>query len=225
MAKIEKEIASTFRFQLQAAGGPEAVELAAQHLEKLGRDKKIVVTRLLELEEAELSQKDSAGHRKVIEMNMKEFKRCFHKASPVTKRRLMRKVLWKLVYQPKGLDAYFSFDEGTRGPAPSTTEGGVMENLVHLKQKKQAGPALSLSFEFLRVEGNGWGLISQWLINGLARFGRRHPGVSLRGAPSAARYAIVAYRFVLNASVGRIHHKVAASLLVLPPARRAGALL
>lgn len=88
---------------------------------------------------------------------MKELKRCFHKASPATKRRLIRKVLWKLVYQPKGLDAYFNFDEGHNSSKPSSVESGVMGKLVAFKQKKQAESALNLSSEFLRVEGIGWG--------------------------------------------------------------------
>tara|TARA_B110001454_G_C12723306_1_gene436414 strand:- start:25847 stop:27562 length:1716 start_codon:yes stop_codon:yes gene_type:complete len=157
LANLEKEIAATFRFQLQSAGGTEAAHLTAQHLEKLGRDKKIVMNRMLELEEIEHSQKDSAGLRNVIEINMKELKRCFHKATPATKRRLIRKVLWKLVYQPKGLDAYFNFEEGHSSLKPASGESGEMGKLVPFKQKKQAEPALNLSFEFLRVEGIGWG--------------------------------------------------------------------
>lgn len=157
LANIEGEITATFRFQLQSAGGAEAAQLTAQHLEKLGRDKKIVMNRILELEEIEHSQKDATGLRKVIEINIKELKRCFHKASPATKRRLIRKILWKLVYQPKGLDAYFNFDEGHNGSKPSSVESGEMGNLVAFKQKKQAEPALNLSSEFLRVEGIGWG--------------------------------------------------------------------
>lgn len=157
LANIEKEITATFRFQLQAAGGSETAQLTAQHLEKLGRDKKIVMNRILEFEEIEHSQKDAAGLRNVIEMNLKEFKRCFHKASPATKRRLIRKVLWKLVYQPKGLDAYFNFDEGTLGSLPSPSGSGEMGKLMPFKQKKQPAAALNLSSEFLPVEGIGWG--------------------------------------------------------------------
>ena len=157
LSNVEKEIAATFRFQLQAAGGPETVQLTATHLEKLGRDKKIVMNRILELEEIERAQEDAAGVRRIIEVNMKEFKRSFHKASPPTKRRLLRKILWKLVYQPNGLDAYFNFDEGRSERETLNSVSSTATNLVPFKQKKQAKPVLNLSFDLLPVEGLGWG--------------------------------------------------------------------
>lgn len=158
LSNIEKEIASTFRFQLQSNGGSEAAQLTAQHLEKLGRDKKIVMNRVLELEELEHSRKDASELCKVIELNIKEFKRCFHKASPSTKRRLLKRILWKLVYRPNGLDAYFNVDEGgTRTLPTNGPEKEEMGKILPLKQKKQPAAALNLSSEFLPVEGIGWG--------------------------------------------------------------------
>jgi hypothetical protein len=157
LKKIETEITSTFRFQLQAAGGTEAALLTAQHLEKLGREKKIVLNRILELEEIDSSQKDAEGLRKIVEVNLQQFKKSFHKASPATKRRLIRKVLWKLVYQPNGIDAYFNFESENGDLKKSVDPSAEAGNLPPLKRKKQAEPVLSLSSEFLRVEGNGWG--------------------------------------------------------------------
>lgn len=158
LSNIEKEIGATFRFQLQTNGGSEAAQLTAQHLEKLGQDKRIVVNRLLELEELQHSRKDASELRKVIEVNINEFKKSFHKASPATKRRLLRKILWKLVYRSNGLDAYFNVDLGEVRSLPNN-EGNAenMGKILPLKQKKQPAAALNLSSEFLPVEGIGWG--------------------------------------------------------------------
>ncbi len=161
LKKIEAEIAATFRFQMQGAGGSEAALLTAQHLEKLGRERKVVQSRILELEEVEANQKNAGELRIVLEDKLRQFKKSFHKASPATKRRMIRKVLWKLVYQPNGIDAYFNFESDEGLPKKEIDKKVEPGNLVHLTQKKQAKPALSLSFEFLRVEGIGWGGRSQ----------------------------------------------------------------
>lgn len=164
VAQIDKEISSTFKLQLQVSGGSEAAALTAEHLEKLGRDKKLVLNRLVEAEELLKVQKDSSGLRNVIEGRIRDFKKAFHKASPATKRRLVRRVLWKLVYQPNRLDIYFNFAEGREEKANTPFEARKPGKLIRFERKIESAerfsnsqPALNLSFENLRVDGIGWG--------------------------------------------------------------------
>lgn len=154
---IEKEITSTFRFQLQSSSGPEATQLTAQHLEKLGNDKKLILNRIIALEEIEFSQKDAKGMRKELETYIREFKRGFHKSTPSNKRRLIRRVLKNLVYKSNTLDVYFNIKNVRTDSVDPKNSNNSDSNLLAFKQKKRLKPALNLSFENLPVEGIGWG--------------------------------------------------------------------
>lgn len=163
LSEVEREISSTFRLQMQVNVGTEAAQLTAEHLDKLGKQKKILMARLLDLEESELSQKDAEEVREEIETKILEFKKGFPKAPVAVRRRLLRKVLEKLVYTPKGLETFFNYEDGKA----QTAEKEFNKNegkLIKFEKKNQTKPLLSgaesdltLSFEKLPIEVNGWG--------------------------------------------------------------------
>ena len=164
--ETEQEITSTFRLQLRVSGGTEAAALTAEHLEKLGRQKKVLVNRLDELEEMRIVQQDSTHFRAVLETKLNEFKKGLPKASPANKRRLLRRVLGKLVFtaKDKGIEVHFNFEEGQSARANQPVAASETGKVLNFKGKQPAKPrfsgadsALSLSSEFLLVCGNGWG--------------------------------------------------------------------
>jgi site-specific DNA recombinase len=58
LEEVEKEIVSTFKIQMNALGGTEASSLAAEHLEKLGKRKKVLKKHINDLETLRVSLND-----------------------------------------------------------------------------------------------------------------------------------------------------------------------
>ena len=163
VAETDEEISSTFKLQLQMSHGTESAQLTAAHLEKLGKQKKILLNRILELEEMGFKQKDSVEICNDIENNVIEFKKGFKKAPPSMRRRLVHKVLGKLVYTGKGFETYFKFDEQRSEKVQQPFEK-PNDKIIPFQAKKipssnlsEAGESLSLSFGKLLIGGIGWG--------------------------------------------------------------------
>ncbi|MBV2167918.1 MAG: recombinase family protein [Bdellovibrio sp.] len=175
LADTEAEIASTFKLQMQMSGGTESAALAAEHLEKLGKQKKSLMAFLENLKLQEENIVEAGEVVKVIEEKVLEFRKGFPKATPVLKRRLVRKVLKKLVLTPKGLETFFCVDENDVEKAAGRHVPGASAKILRFERKKESEsqilgatepPALPLraagsdlipSFEFLLNDGNGWG--------------------------------------------------------------------
>ena len=162
LAEVEKEISSTFKLQLQISNGTEASQLTAEHLDKLGKQKKILMNRLIDLEEMELKQKDAGDIQDDIKAKILEFKRGFPKAPAAVRRRLLQKVFGKLVYTSKGLEAFFIYEDGSEivNKKFQEPEG----KLLKFENRNQSKPLLSgaesdltLSFQNSQVVGIGWG--------------------------------------------------------------------
>jgi site-specific DNA recombinase len=161
---IEKEIASTFKIQMSASGGSEAASLAAEHLETLGNKKKVLRKYIEDLEVADENRKDADQIREAIEIRVRDFKKGFAKASPATRRRMLKRILEKLILMPKGLEAHFRIDEndGKNGSQPfGPPEGG---KVLKFEKRKQLKPVLSGSESDLSLLsgtllncGIGWG--------------------------------------------------------------------
>lgn len=116
-----------------------------------------------ELEEIELTKKNSKELCQDIQKNMIEFKRGFKKAPLTMKRRLLHKVLGKLVFTHKGLEVEFRFNQAreNRIQEPFESANG---KIIDFRAKKiprtdliGSEESLSLPFEKLRIEGIGWG--------------------------------------------------------------------
>lgn len=163
ITSVESEISSTFKFQLQTSYGTEAAKLTANRLEELGNQKNLLVNRLLELEEIELTQKNSKELCEDIQNNIAEFKRGFKKAPLAMRRRLLHKVLGKLIFTEKGLEVEFRFNQAREAQVQEPFEksnGKVIEfraKKIPRTDLSGSEDVLSLAFEKLRIEGIGWG--------------------------------------------------------------------
>ncbi len=161
--QTDEEISSTFKLQLQINQGTEASQLTAEHLDKLGKQKKILLNRVLELEEMQFTQKDSSEIRNDIENNVIDFKKGFKKAPPTMRRRLIHKVLGKLIYTAKGIETHFKFSEHRNTDISKPFEN-TNDKITPFRAKKIANSnlvgteeSLILSFQKLLVDGVGWG--------------------------------------------------------------------
>lgn len=163
VAETDEEISSTFKLQLQMSHGTEAAQLTAEHLDKLGKQKKVLLNRIVELEEMNFAQKDSTEICNDIENNVIEFKRGFKKAPPSMRRRLVHKVLGKLVYTGKGFETYFKFNE-QHGEKVQEPFKKTNDKIIPFRAKKipssnlsEAEESLNLSFANLLIGRSGWG--------------------------------------------------------------------
>lgn len=161
---LDKEIASIFKLQAQLESGSEAAKLAAEHLEKLGNDRKAMSLRLADLSDLEHGFQETHEMRNVIEGKVLEFKKGYPKATPAVKRRLVRKVLRQLIYLNGELNIYFNTTEDQyRGHSIKDEQSKVvsMRNLgasgPPASPLGAAGSALIFSFGNLRKDLNGWG--------------------------------------------------------------------
>lgn len=161
---VDLEISSTFRTQSQLKEGTEAIQLVADHLERLAQRRKALNSQLLENKARQESMKEVREVVAGIQDRVLEFKKGFRKATPAVRRRLIRKVIGKLGYTPGKLEIEFNLSE-------DRAEKFVSINKVKNKEKGQildvteppalplraAGSDLSLPFVNLRDELNGWG--------------------------------------------------------------------
>lgn len=162
---IEAEVLSTFRVQTQVTLGTEAAKLAGEHLEMLGRKRTVLQSHLEKLQEMQNGSEDVGAIRQGIETRILAFKRGYAKATPASRRRLVRQMLERLVFTPAGLEVHFPVHElaTERAEHPSGL-GGAGPNALRLERKaKPASPSgeadvdLSLSFGKLLNLGIGWG--------------------------------------------------------------------
>ncbi|GIL16307.1 MAG: hypothetical protein BroJett040_00580 [Oligoflexia bacterium] len=161
--EIEREITSTFKLQVRLAQGSEAMQLATEHLEGLGKKKKVLVSRQLELEEIEFSQKSEKEICEEIKRNILDFKKGFKRAPPSLKRRLVHKVLGELVLTDKGLEVYYRFHKDRSEEIQQLSEESN-NRIIEFRAKKipssnlsKAEESLIPSFANLRIGGSGWG--------------------------------------------------------------------
>lgn len=108
MASIDKEVTSVIKMQLELRGqGTEAVALMGEHLESLGKQKKLLQNQVSEIEEQLENKKDTNLIHNEIRMNIEDYQKGFKKAPAALKRRFVHKVIEKLVLTPNGLETYF----------------------------------------------------------------------------------------------------------------------
>lgn len=163
LSEIDREIASTFKLQSQLEFGSEAGKLAAEHLNKLGNDRKAISLRLEDHQEVESSLRETAEIRNVIEGKVLEFKKGFPKTSPAVKRRLVRKVLNRMIYADGELNIFFNTTEDQHQRSKKI-DIGSLTSIRNLEKKEQSakplqaiGTDLIPSFGNLRKDLNGWG--------------------------------------------------------------------
>lgn len=162
LQEVEKEINSTFKLQLQIVSGTEAATLATEHLEKLGKQKRILISRVQELESFDHQQQEPKEIRDEISSKVKEFQKGFKKSPPALRRRLIHKVFGKLVLTPKGIETYFNVHDENQMVQPEEIDANDRINEFWTKKIPRSnlngsGELLSLSFTNLRIERNGWG--------------------------------------------------------------------
>ncbi|MGZ3772741.1 MAG: recombinase family protein [Pseudobdellovibrionaceae bacterium] len=164
LGDMDTEIASIFKLQVQLGTGSEAAKLAAEHLEKLGNDRKAMSLRLADLSELENGFQETREMRNVIEGKVLEFRKGYPKATPAIKRRLVRKVLRQLIYLNGELNVYFNTTEERHNGGFIKDEQGKSVSIRNLGvsgppalPRQAAGSDLILAFGNLRKDLNGWG--------------------------------------------------------------------
>ena len=164
LVEAEKEIASTFKLQISTASGSETAALAAEHLEKLGIRKKALRKRIEDLEVMEANRKDAREARDFIETKMMDFKKGFWKATPASRRRMLRRLMQKLVLTGNGLEVFFKIEEGAVRTGDQPFEAHEGGKVLKFEKKNQSKPLLSgaesdlsLLSENLLIDGLGWG--------------------------------------------------------------------
>lgn len=142
IASIDKEVTSVIKMQLELRGqGNEAVALMGEHLESLGKQKKLLQNQISEIEEQLENKKDTNLIHNEIRMNIEDYQKGFNKAPDALRRRFVHKVIEKLVLTPNGLETYFripslenerSSDGNKKADIPTSTfllKNGFKSNL------------------------------------------------------------------------------------------------
>ena len=89
------------------AGSTDIKNVIREKLEKLAERKKALGTYLETLETRAQRNQDAKEARLVIEDKVKAFKKGWHKATPSTQKRLIRRLIESLVYTPEGLKTHY----------------------------------------------------------------------------------------------------------------------
>lgn len=121
--------------------GSGSVHLMAEHLENLGKKKKLLMNQAVEVESQIENKIDTNLIHNEIRSNVEDCQKGFKKAPDALKRRFVHKVIEKLVLTPNGLETYFripslenerSSDGNEKTNIPSSTylsENGFKSNL------------------------------------------------------------------------------------------------
>jgi hypothetical protein len=155
LTEVESEIASTFKIQAYALQGSKTAQLAAEHLESLGNQKVTIRNQIEELELLKTNQRDAGEIRVHLEQRIKEFRKGFAKATPSTRRRLLRRILDRLVFTGAGLEVYFNVHQSAE-VRPWEANNNVLEMRRKGNEKPAGGKPdrdLSLSSRKLLVVG------------------------------------------------------------------------
>ena len=104
---IEVEIESAFKLHVEMANDPGIGGIIRERLDKLAERKKSLSRTLELVKTAHAEHLDIKEARAVIESRVKEFRSGWAKATPLTKKRLLRRVVQNLVYSTDGLKTYY----------------------------------------------------------------------------------------------------------------------
>ncbi|MEI7441019.1 MAG: zinc ribbon domain-containing protein [bacterium] len=104
---VEGEIDSVFQLHAQMSNDPSVSVIIRERLDKLA-DRKRTLNHLLEtLKVSSTEGLDAKAARGVLESRVREFQGGWRKATPVIKKRLLRRVIQNLVFTGDGLKTYY----------------------------------------------------------------------------------------------------------------------
>ena len=107
LSSLDREIDSVIQLHTEMAGSSDIKNVIREKLEKLAERKKALGNYLETLETRAQRNQDAKEARMVIEDKVKAFKKGWHKATPSTQKRLIRRLIESLVYTPDGLRTHY----------------------------------------------------------------------------------------------------------------------
>ena len=162
---LEKDIESAFRLHAEMDKNPEVLALVRDKLEKLAERKRTLAAYLESLESNVRRNKDAKEARSVIEDRALAFKKGWNKASPVTQKRLVRRLIERLIYTQDGLHTYYVTAKDSEMYLPVSKDKKASESSsgagfanVHFLNSSQRYPGdsfLSPGASVVRAGGGG----------------------------------------------------------------------
>lgn len=164
--KITLAIQRTFKIQAEMDADSDGIKLVAKELQDLGRKKKILADELEQLKATEHQCDDVDDAIDDLKDRVEAFKRGWRKATPMTKKSLLKDLIWGIVVTTNGLSIEFRLKHGLNSSGfldSSSTAFKTASTVINLAAHRHTNPRPAdagsedhnVSIGKLQVVGNG----------------------------------------------------------------------
>lgn len=107
---LEMEIESALKFQFSMDTKSQTSQLVAEKLEKMAEQRKLLKSSLETIKDRLNTSGDARAARLNLEDNLEKFNRGWKKATPIVRKRFLRRMLDCLIFTHEGIKTFYHFD-------------------------------------------------------------------------------------------------------------------
>lgn len=148
ISKVTLAVKNTFKIQAALDADSEAIKETAKELEELSRKKRHLETELENLKTKELVKDDVDDAVNDLKERLAAFKRGWTKASAVTKKALLKDLIYVILVSPKGLQIQYRLKHDLNKPVTAEDLAAAKEhenNVIALAEKRRAKPSATVA--------------------------------------------------------------------------------